>query len=100
MPTIAQSAIDRGFSALNRVAGWSWSFGAATFSGVLGELKVDDPRMAGATDRLQVLTAAASALTTRPKRGDTLTGPAGKLYSVTRLDEMPSGLVEILVSPH
>lgn len=81
-------------------AGESWTFGAVTFSGVLGELKVDDPRMAGATDRLQVLTVAASALTTRPKRGDTLTGPAGKLYAVSRTDERPGGLVELVVSPH
>lgn len=86
-------------ASITAYVGGSWSFSGLTVSGVLGELKVEDPRMAGSTDRLQVLTVAASALTTRPKRGDTLTGPAGKLYSVTRLDEMPSGLVEILVSP-
>lgn len=98
MPTIAQSALSRGFSALNRVAGESWSFGALAFSGVLGSLKIDDPRMAGATDRLQVLTVAASAFTARPKRGSTLTGPDGHTYSVSRVDDASGGLVEIVVS--
>lgn len=78
--------------------GQSWSWSGAAFPGVLGTLKPDDPRMAGGPDRLQLLTVAASALTTRPKRGDVLTGPAGKLYTVTRVDEQPYGLLEILVS--
>lgn len=99
MATALQTALARGFAALTGVAGESWTFGAVSFSGVLGEIKIDDPRMAGATDRLQVLSAQGSALTTRPKRGTVLTGPAGKLYSVSRVDDQPSGLVEIIVSP-
>lgn len=101
MATALQSALARGFAALNDAAGESWAFGAVTFSGVLGQLRADDPRMAGATDRLQVLTVQASAFASaaaRPRRGSRITC-GSREYSVTRTDEQPSGLLEILVSP-
>ena len=97
MATAQQAAFARGFSALSGVAGEAWTFGAVSFSGVLGTLRPDDPRMQGAADRVQVLTVPASVFTTRPVRGSRLLRGAAK-FDVSRVDEQPSGLLEILVS--
>lgn len=99
MATALQTALARGFAALSGVAGESWTFGAASFVGVLGSLRPDDPRMAGAADRSQVLSVQASALPTpRPTRGKELTRGTD-IFTVSRVDEQPSGIVEIMIHP-
>lgn len=99
MATALQSALAQGFSALARVGGETWAFGAATFTGVLGSLQPDDPRMAGAADRSQVLSVQASAMpATRPTRGKELTR-GSDIFTVSRVDEQPSGIVEIMIHP-
>lgn len=99
LSTAAQQALAAGFSALAAHHGQQWTFGAATFVGVLGTLRPDDPRMIGARDRVIVLQVLEANLPTpHPKRGDTLQS-GGRRYTVSRVDrDDATGIVSLLIS--
>lgn len=99
MSTAQQSALAEGFAALLEVGGVACVFGAASFIGVLGTLRRDDPRMLGATDHLCLLAVLATALPSpRPVLGSRLS-IGGKHYRVAQNPiEQPSGLVEFVLA--
>jgi len=99
MATALEDALAEGFTAMLDVSGKSCVFGAASFIGVLGTLRRDDPRMLGATDHLCLLAVLATALPSpRPVLGSRLS-IGGKHYRVAQNPiEQPSGLVEFVLA--
>lgn len=99
MATALEDALAEGFTALLAVSGKPCVFGAASFTGVLGTLRRDDPRMLGATDHLCLLAVLATALPSpRPVLGSRLS-IGGKYYKVAQSPiEQPSGVVEFVLA--
>jgi hypothetical protein len=66
--------------------------------GTLSDLRPDDPRVAGRTERLLVLTVATHQLTPRPRGGMELESD-GLFYAIQRLDDhRNTGQTEILLA--
>jgi len=100
MPTIAEEAFAEGFADLLSVHGKTWTFGAATFSGVSSAIKSDDPRMEGSVDRLfEVVLSTADLPSPGPKRGDEIS-VGGATYRLARKpDANPAtGLTTLVVA--
>lgn len=88
-----------------RHAGDLFVFGGVGFSGVLGAPKPDDPRLQGAADRTQLLTAEAAELDRkfatdpRPKAGDIVVRSADSAaFLISRVDRQENGSIQFLVT--
>jgi hypothetical protein len=95
-----QEAIADGVAAISAAQASVWSFGALVFTGAESDLKPNDPRMTGATDRLIELRVMSAGLpiASYPKRGDVITR-GGESYRVNRADHFfASGLTIFLLS--
>jgi len=98
MLTEFQQAIADGVEAIAASQAGVWTFGALVFSASESDLKANDPRMAGAADRLIELRTVSAGLPAGnyPKRGSEISR-GGETYRVHRADHFFSAGVSIFL---
>jgi hypothetical protein len=77
--------------------GDEWAAGLVVFMATAAELRPDDPRLAGQTDRLIELTAATASLPAGLKAGTEIIR-AGRAHRISRLDTNLHGITTLLVT--
>jgi len=100
MPTAAENIFQVGFRAAVQHAGSSYLFKTASFVGVHGTLRPDDPRLQGASGHLYALHVLTSELPSpAPQKGSTLTRLAdATTHRVADRVDHPHGVTELLLT--
>ena len=101
MPTPAEEALAEGFGELVESHSGSklWYFGAASFAGILTNLRPDDPRIAGSADHLAELIVLTASMPAGVARGQFLKFD-GQTYTVANKPsrDASTGFTKIIVA--
>lgn len=99
MPTPAEEMFTEGFGELREVHGHSWSFGSVSFSGVLGQLRTNDPRLPGNGRQVEQLTIATAEVPAGIRKGSLLKrGSIRYTAEQAPVQDASTGLTTILVA--